>query len=142
MRTKGRFSSADVRAATTELRPQLEGCHLQNIYDLDSKKYLLKFTKKSVRVVLLVEAGVRLHSTKYDRENLDTVPSPFAAKLRKHLRERRLTKVRQLGFDRVVHLEFGHDTRPELTFHLFCEFYAMVSLVERVASSASRATSS
>lgn len=129
MKTKGRFTSADVRAVTTELKPTLEGCHLQNIYDIDNKKYLFKFTKKSAKVVLMVESGVRVHATKYDRENLDTFPSSFVTKLRKHLRDRRLTAFSQLGFDRVVHLEFGHDSKPEMTFHLFLEFYALVPFV-------------
>lgn len=126
MKTKSRFTSLDVRAAALELQPRLEGCHLQNIYDMDSRTYLLKFTKKSSKVLLLMESGVRLHSTRFDRESHETFPSAFAAKLRKHLRERRLTKFEQVGFDRVVHLEFGHASRPELAFHLFLELYAMV----------------
>ncbi|PJF18363.1 Nuclear export mediator factor NEMF [Paramicrosporidium saccamoebae] len=125
-KAKSRFSSLDVRAATVELKPSLVGAHLQNIYDMNSRTYLLKFTKKDAKVLLLIESGVRIHSTRFDRENPNVLPSAFAGKLRKHLRERRLTKFEQLGFDRVVHFEFGHDTRPEQTFHLFLELYAMV----------------
>lgn len=123
---KSRFTSLDVRAVTRELRASLEGAHLQNIYDVNPRTLLLKFTKREAKVLLLVEAGVRVHATRYDRESPNVLPSSFAAKLRKHLRERRLTRFEQLGFDRVIHLEFGHDSRPELAMHLYIELYATV----------------
>lgn len=117
----------DVRAVATELKGKLEGAHLQNIYDLTFKSYLFKFAKKDLKVQLLIEAGVRVHETRYGRENPNVLPGAFAAKLRKHLRDRRLTKFEQLGYDRVLHMEFGHDTRPEQCMHLFIELYSMVS---------------
>jgi predicted ribosome quality control (RQC) complex YloA/Tae2 family protein len=46
-------------------------------------------------------------------------------KLRKHIRTRRLTNVRQLGVDRIVDFEFagiGEGT----TYHIIAEFYASV----------------
>lgn len=128
-KVKGRFSSLDVRATVLELQSQCTGSHLQNIYDINPRTFLFKFTKRDGKLSLLVESGVRLHSTKYDREKPNVLPSSFAAKLRKHLRERRLTKFEQLGFDRVVHLEFGHDSRPEMTFHLYFEFYALGNII-------------
>lgn len=121
-KSKARFTSLDVNAVTSELESDIVGSHLQNVYDMNSRTYLLKFTKNRV----LIESGVRIHSTKFDRENPNVLPSAFTAKLRKHLRGRRLTKFGQLGFDRVVHFEFGHDTKPESTFHLFLELYSMV----------------
>lgn len=129
MKTKSRLGSLDVRAILLELRPALEGAHLQNIYDIDSRTYLLKFAKKASKTLVLLESGVRLHSTKYGREDSNTFPSAFAAKLRKHLRDRRLTRCEQIGFDRVVHFEFGHESRPELTLHLFLELYALGNLI-------------
>lgn len=49
----------------------------------------------------------------------------FFIKLRKHIRTRRLTNVRQLGVDRIVDFEFagfGEGT----TYHIIAEFYASV----------------
>ncbi len=46
-------------------------------------------------------------------------------KLRKWLRDRRITGFEQLGFDRVVHFEFGHQN-PSQILHLYVEFYASV----------------
>jgi len=55
---------------------------------------------ESEKVLLLMESGVRLHSTIYMRDKSNT-PSGFTLKLRKHIRTRRLEDVRQLGYDRV-----------------------------------------
>ncbi|XLR27305.1 hypothetical protein S83_055205, partial [Arachis hypogaea] len=53
-------------------------------------------SSKSEKVFLLMESGVRLHTT-VDKSN---TPSGFTLKLRKHSRTRRLEDVRQLGYDR------------------------------------------
>lgn len=55
---------------------------------------------ESEKVLLLMESGVRLHTTLYLRDKSNT-PSGFTLKLRKHIRTRRLEDVRQLGYDRV-----------------------------------------
>ena len=50
------------------------------------------------------------------------MPSPFAMKLRKHLRNLRLENVTQLGnLDRVVDFRFGSGN---YTHHLLLELYA------------------
>jgi predicted ribosome quality control (RQC) complex YloA/Tae2 family protein len=61
---------------------------------------------ESEKVLLLMESGVRLHTTAYVRDKSNT-PSGFTLKLRKHIRTRRLEDVRQLGYDRVWNLEFS-----------------------------------
>lgn len=97
-----------------------------NIYDLNPRTYLIKFARGEEKVFLLIESGIRIHSTEYTREKSNT-PSGFAMKLRKHLRTRRLTSARQLGVDRVVDLEFGGGS--EYAFHLICEFYASGNII-------------
>jgi len=57
------------------------------------------------RSELVVEAGRRIHLTKFKRQAPKT-PTSFAMYLRKHLGNRRLTTVRQHDFDRIVSLEF------------------------------------
>ncbi len=128
-KAKSRFTSLDVRAVTQELAGSLVGCHLQNIYDINQRTFLLKFTKKDKKVLLLLESGVRIHATRLDRENPNTTPSQFALRLRRCLRERRLTRFEQLGFDRIVHFEFGHDSRPELAMHLYLEMYSIGNVI-------------
>ena len=45
--------------------------------------------------------------------------------MRKHIRTRRLSEVRQLGIDRVIDFRFGEG---ETAYHVFVEFYAAVSI--------------
>ena len=66
-----------------------------------------------------------MHVTKFEREK-DSFPLPFAVKLRKHIKNRRCTAVRQLGLDRVVDLTFGVGDKAH---HLIFEFYASGNMI-------------
>lgn len=57
-------------------------------------------TDEGEKRLLLLESGVRFHTTKFSRDKSDT-PSGFTLKLRKHIRTRRLEDVQQRGIDRV-----------------------------------------
>jgi predicted ribosome quality control (RQC) complex YloA/Tae2 family protein len=61
---------------------------------------------ESEKVLLLMESGVRLHTTQYVRDK-STTPSGFTLKLRKHIRSKRLEDVRMLGYDRIILFQFG-----------------------------------
>ncbi|RKP24057.1 fibronectin-binding protein A N-terminus-domain-containing protein, partial [Syncephalis pseudoplumigaleata] len=66
-------------------------------------------------------------STQYARDKAN-MPSNFCMKLRKHIRMRRLTNIRQLGTDRIVHFEFlGNEAEGD--YHLFVEFYASGNII-------------
>ncbi|KAI3651986.1 hypothetical protein MP228_003289 [Amoeboaphelidium protococcarum] len=121
---KQKFSALDIRAATVELQ-KLVGLRLQNMYDVNSRTFLLKFAKPDVKESVLVESGSRIHLTDFVRDK-STVPSSLCMKLRKHLRTKRLSAVRQLGIDRIVDFEFGFG---EATYHLICEFYAAGNVI-------------
>lgn len=101
---------------------------MQNIYDINGKSFLFKLNPKEGddKIKLVIESGVRLHRTAYDFETSNnSQPSFFAMKLRKWLRDRRVTGFGQCGFDRVVRMDFGH-VNPELALHLYLEFYSAV----------------
>ena len=51
--------------------------------------------------MLLLEAGIRLHTTAFARDKGATL-SGFTVKLRKSLNQKRIEKIEQLGSDRVV----------------------------------------
>ena len=85
---KSRFTSLDVRAITTNLE-QLQGLRVSNIYDLSQKAYIIK---PDLKKFLLVEAGVRIHCTEYERSK--SVPSVFTMKLRKAIRTKRLESIK------------------------------------------------
>jgi predicted ribosome quality control (RQC) complex YloA/Tae2 family protein len=75
--------------------------------------------------MLLMESGIRFHTTKYARDKND-MPSPFAMKLRKFIRTKRLEDVRQLGSDRVVDFKFGSG---DSVCHIILELYATGNIV-------------
>ena len=78
--------------------------------------------------MLLIESGVRFHTTTfYTTSDTSTTPSPFAMKLRKHLRNLRLENVTQLGnMDRVVDFRFGSG---EYAHHLILELYCVGNII-------------
>ncbi|KNE61040.1 hypothetical protein AMAG_06796 [Allomyces macrogynus ATCC 38327] len=124
---KSRVSALDLAAVVADLQRAV-GMRLQNVYDINQKTYLLKFAKPEHKELVVVESGIRMHATEFEREK-QVQPSGFAMKLRKHLRQRRLTGLRQLGRDRVVVLDFGGNVLPELNYHLVCEFYAAGNVI-------------
>jgi len=84
---------------------------------------------ESKRAMLLIESGVRFHPTTHFSQSSSSsaMPSPFAMKLRKHLRNLRLENVTQLGnLDRVVDFRFGSGS---YTHHLILELYSQGNLV-------------
>eukprot|EP00428_Durinskia_dybowskii_P082266 CAMPEP_0170439762 /NCGR_PEP_ID=MMETSP0117_2-20130122/45962_1 /TAXON_ID=400756 /ORGANISM="Durinskia baltica, Strain CSIRO CS-38" /LENGTH=1526 /DNA_ID=CAMNT_0010700115 /DNA_START=162 /DNA_END=4743 /DNA_ORIENTATION=+ len=103
------------------------GQRVANVYDLSEKCYLLKFAipGKSAKITLLLESGIRFHTTKYSRD-LPELPSAFAMKLRKFIRTKRLEDVRQIGIDRVVDFKFGSG---DAVNHLILELYANGNIV-------------
>lgn len=115
---KQRFSSLDVRVIAHELSNSLVTLRLANIYDLSSRIFLLKFAKPEHREQLLIDSGFRCHLTSFGRATA-AAPSAFVARLRKFLRTRRVTKVEQIGTDRVIEVQFSDGQ-----YRLFLEFYA------------------
>lgn len=122
---KSRFSSLDVRAMVNSMRPEAVGCKLANVYDINSRVYILKLSRTNYKRFLLLESGVRVHLTNYERDK-NSLPSNYTMKLRKHIRTKRLTDIQQVGSDRVVDLTFG---KGDTAFHLILELYVSGNLI-------------
>ncbi|KAF4450825.1 hypothetical protein F53441_6096 [Fusarium austroafricanum] len=120
---KQRFSSLDVKIIAHELQERLVTLRLSNVYDLSSKILLLKFAKPDNKKQLVIDTGFRCHLTKFARTTAAT-PSAFVARLRKFLKTRRLTSVRQVGTDRVLEFEFSDGQ-----YRLFLEFFASGNII-------------
>ncbi|XP_051942236.1 ribosome quality control complex subunit NEMF-like [Hippocampus zosterae] len=116
---KTRFTTADIRASIAEINANYMGMRVNNVYDIDNKTYLIRLQKPDSKAVLLLESGIRIHSTDFEWPK-NMMPSGFAMKCRKHLKTRRLTHVKQLGMDRIVDLQFGSE---EAAYHLIVELY-------------------
>ncbi|CAF3242857.1 unnamed protein product [Rotaria sp. Silwood2] len=116
---KTRFTTLDLKACIAAVRKRFIGVRVVNIYDVDNKTYLIKFSKPDDKGVLLIESGIRIHTTEFDWPK-GLIPSGFAMKLRKHLKSRRLESIEQLGIDRIIDLQFGSG---EAAYHLIVELY-------------------
>ncbi|VDN42747.1 unnamed protein product [Gongylonema pulchrum] len=64
----------------------------------------------------MLESGIRIHKTSFEWPK-SQFPSSFSMKLRKHIRQKRLESVQQLGVDRIVDLQFGTEERA---CHVVC----------------------
>jgi predicted ribosome quality control (RQC) complex YloA/Tae2 family protein len=114
-----------VRALTLLLREKIVGLRVANVYDVSGRLYLLKLAKGGVKQTLLIESGIRIHTTDFIKNKKD-LPSGFSMKLRKHLRTKKLTSIKQLGMDRVIDIQFGRD---EFASHLLIELYAQGNVI-------------
>lgn len=129
---KVRMNTADVAAEVKCLR-RLIGMRCSNVYDLSPKTYVFKLMNssgvtesgESEKVLLLLESGVRLHTTVYMRDKSNT-PSGFTLKLRRHIRTRRLEDVRQLGYDRIILFQFGLGVNAH---YVILELYAQGNIL-------------
>ena len=122
---KFKMTAMDVRALVILLRKKLVGLRVANIYDVSGRLYLLKMSKGGRKEQLLIESGIRIHTTNFIK-NKKELPSGFSMKLRKHLRTKKLTSIRQLGMDRVIDLQFGRD---EFAAHIIVELYAQGNII-------------
>ncbi|EED86484.1 signal peptidase [Thalassiosira pseudonana CCMP1335] len=116
---------------TTHLKRSMLGFKLANVYDGSALGIMpAADAEQAKRAMLLIESGVRFHPTTHysqSSSSSSSMPSAFAMKLRKHLRNLRLENVTQLGnLDRVVDFRFGSGS---LTHHLLLELYSLGNLI-------------
>ncbi|NOZ82456.1 MAG: fibronectin-binding domain-containing protein [Euryarchaeota archaeon] len=115
---KTAMSSFDILAIVAELQ-QMIGARVNKVFQPAERELRIALHLAGRgREDLVIEAGRRLHLTAYPKQ-APLTPSTFAMTLRKYLRNARLVKVSQLGFDRVVMLEFERGERYTLVAELF-----------------------
>lgn len=66
-----------------------------------------------------MESGNRIHTTAFEWPK-NVSPSGFTMKMRKHLKNKRLERISQLGIDRILDLQFGTN---EAAYHVILELY-------------------
>uniref|UniRef100_A0ABI7WIV6 Uncharacterized protein n=1 Tax=Felis catus TaxID=9685 RepID=A0ABI7WIV6_FELCA len=77
---KTRFSTIDLRAVLAELNASLLGMRVNNVYDVDNKTYLIRLQKPDFKATLLLESGIRIHTTEFEWPK-NMMPSSFAMKV-------------------------------------------------------------
>ncbi|CRL06269.1 CLUMA_CG019098, isoform A [Clunio marinus] len=115
---KTRFNTVDIVCALTELK-RFVGFRVNQIYDIDNKTYLIRLQGNDEKTVLLLESGNRIHTTAFEWPK-NVSPSGFTMKMRKHLKNKRLEAINQLGIDRIIDLQFG---TGEACYHVILELY-------------------
>lgn len=121
---KSRFSTIDIIAMVNELQSFI-GMRVNQVYDIDNKTYLIRLNRYEEKVLLLIESGVRFHTTDFEWPK-NPSPSGFSMKMRKHLKNKRLEKLSQLGIDRIIDLQFGIN---EAAYHVILELYDRGNIV-------------
>lgn len=105
---------------------KIQGMRVVQVYDIDHKTYLIKLqAPPDKKCVLLLESAARIHTTEFEWPK-SPAPSGFSMKLRKHIRNKRLEWVHQMGVDRIVDLKFG---QAEAEHHLIVELYDRGNIV-------------
>lgn len=107
------------QAIAHELSENLVTLRVSNIYELSTRILLFKFAKPDVKKQFVVDAGFRCHLTDFARTTAGD-PSGFVRQLRKFLKTRRVTGVKQVGTDRVIEFSFS-----EGQYRLYLEFFAV-----------------
>ncbi|CAL1267643.1 unnamed protein product [Larinioides sclopetarius] len=121
---KSRFSTIDIVAEVNELQKYI-GMRVNQIYDVDNKTYLIRLNRYEEKIVILLESGMRMHTTEFEWPK-NPSPSGFSMKLRKHIKNKRLENIRQLGNDRIVDLQFGVN---DAAYHIILELYDRGNIV-------------
>lgn len=58
----------------------LLGMRVNNVYDVDNKTYLIRLQKPDFKATLLLESGIRIHTTEFEWPK-NMMPSSFAMKV-------------------------------------------------------------
>ncbi|RLO07592.1 hypothetical protein DYB28_001101 [Aphanomyces astaci] len=118
----------DISAMVGSIQKNVVNMRVTNIYDAEvNKTYILKLATPGLpKVFLLLQSGIRFHTTAYARETASALPLQFTMKLRKHLRGKRLASVTQCGSDRVIDFCFGDGDQRH---HLILELYAAGNII-------------
>ncbi|XP_011502657.1 PREDICTED: nuclear export mediator factor NEMF homolog [Ceratosolen solmsi marchali] len=115
---KNRFNTYDLVCSISELQ-RLIGMRVNQIYDIDRKTYLIRLQRSEEKCILLLESGNRIHTTAFEWPK-NVAPSGFSMKMRKHLKNKRLENLRQVGADRIIDLQFGSS---QAAYHIILELY-------------------
>ena len=116
---KATMSGFDLRAVARELN-EFSGAYVKKAYMPHYEQIVLRINPKDLdQFDLVLVRGARVYTSNRDRP-MPMTPPPFAMVLRKHLKNARMTGVRQLGFDRVLCFDF--DTKFG-QYHLYVEVF-------------------
>jgi len=115
-----------LHAIVKELRGKLADARINNIYQLDAKTLLLKLHKvNEAPLMLVIEAGRRIHLTSYTLEKPKSPPA-FCMTLRKYLPGAWISAIEQYEFERIA--IFHIQTKTGM-MHLILELFGEGNII-------------
>ncbi len=116
---KDGLTNVDVAALARELDATLSGARFDKAFQPEKDAILLRLRRKGLgRVDLFFRLGKYLTVMRRPPSNPDQ-PSMVAKILRQKLDNARLVRVQQVGFDRVIRMDFQKDVDHSLVFEIF-----------------------
>ena len=122
---KIKFTNFDVMAEVKNLEKYID-YRLINVYELNLKQFILKLTNKKEKVFIKLVSGFRFHTIDDKPDECKQMPNTFTQKMRKHMNNKRLTGITQLGLDRIVDFKFGE---REFAYHIILEIYSTGNVI-------------
>ena len=122
---KIKFTNFDIMASIRNLVKYIN-YRLINIYEVNSKVFILKLTNKKEKVFIKLISGFRFHTINDKPNNCKQMPNTFTQKMRKHMNNKRLISITQLGLDRIVDFQFGEG---EFAYHIILEIYSIGNVI-------------
>ncbi|MDE0708438.1 MAG: ribosome rescue protein RqcH [Candidatus Poseidoniales archaeon] len=116
---RDQMSSFDIARMALDINA-LAGARCRKMYQPHYEQVVLRLNPKVIaKCDLVIVRGQRVYFSQRDRP-MPTHPPQFAMLLRKHLSNARLMGAKQLGFDRIIVLEFDtKDGRRDLVIEMF-----------------------
>ena len=106
MKKRNLFTNVDVFAITRELDKILSNSTIINVYEIEDL-LLLKINSNEGRKNLIIKSDTRINLTEYDYP-IPKYPSQYIISLRKLLRNRRILRISQHNFDRIIIFELSN----------------------------------
>ena len=113
------MTNVDVYTISHELNDLLTGTRVDKSYQPTKDTVVMKFHKPGTgRIDLVMQAGIRTHTTQYPIEN-PIQPPAFPMLLRKRLKGANIVSIKQHNFDRVIIITLKKEQEYKLIIELF-----------------------
>ena len=113
------MTNVDIFTISHELNKLLEGSRVDKSFQPTKDIIVMRFHKAGYgRIDLVMEAGKRVHTSRYPLEN-PTKPPSFPMLLRKRLRGANVVSIEQYNFDRIIEIKMKKDQVYTLVIELF-----------------------
>jgi predicted ribosome quality control (RQC) complex YloA/Tae2 family protein len=121
---KGTLTGHDILVLINELQ-YLVGYRINNIYDVKSKTICLKLQHEKTKKFMIIDSGKKFYSVN-TFSAIRKMPTTFCAKLRMHLKNKRIESIKQINDDRVIEIQVGTD---DYIYRIIAEFYASGNII-------------